>query len=192
MSRFLRRLWRVVHTLAPRLAPVGVPIPAAVPPAERDLHRLVHRTVQRVTLDVAERLHFNTAISAVMELVNTLAAAEHASPAALREAIDTTLLLLAPFVPHVASELWEATGHTTALDRAPWPAADPAALVRETIELPVQVNGKLRGRVIVPAEAGEAEIVAAALADERVRAHIGERPIRKQVVVPGRLVSLVV
>jgi leucyl-tRNA synthetase len=192
MSRFLRRVWRMVHALAPRLAPAGVPIATPVPPADRDLHRLVHRTIERVTVDVAERLHFNTAISAVMELANALAAAAQASPAALREATDTILLLLSPFVPHIASELWEATGHASALDRAPWPVADPAALVRDTIELPVQVNGKVRGRVIVPAEAGEAEIVAAALADERVRAHVGERPIRKQVVVPGRLVSLVV
>jgi leucyl-tRNA synthetase len=95
-------------------------------------------------------------------------------------------------VPHVASELWEASGHDTPLDAERWPAADESALVREVIEVPVQVNGKLRGRVTVPADAREDEVVAAALADPAVQTHVGGRPIRKQVVVPGRMVNLVV
>jgi len=95
-------------------------------------------------------------------------------------------------VPHVTHELWERTGHTTALDETPWPEADAAALVRETVELPVQVNGKLRGRIVVPVDAGDAEVLAAALEDPRVRQHVGGRPLRKQVVVPGRMVNLVV
>ncbi len=193
MSRFLHRLWRLVHGLAPRLAAPGTPLPADATPAERALHRQVHETIRRVTEDVVERLHFNTAIAAVMELVTAIGAAgEAVRGAALREAVDTTLRLLAPFVPHVASELWEATGHADALDTAPWPVADVAALVRETIELPVQVNGKLRARITVPADAAEAEVVAAALADARVQSHVAGRTIRRQVVVPGRLVSLVV
>jgi leucyl-tRNA synthetase len=191
MSRFLGRLWRLVHGLVPRLAPVGMRETSAG--ADQDLHRLVHRTIRRVTDDLGERLHFNTAIAAVMELVTGIgAAAEQASPAGLREAVDTTLLLLAPFVPHVASELWEASGHTDALDAAAWPTVDPAALVQETVELPVQVNGKVRARVTVPAEASEADALAAALADPRVQAHVAGKALRKQVVVPGRLVSLVV
>jgi leucyl-tRNA synthetase len=128
-----------------------------------------------------------------MELVGGLS--DHAAaarPPLLRQAVDTALRLLAPFVPHVTSELWERAGHATPLDDERWPAADPAALVREMIELPVQVNGKVRGRVVVPADAPEAEVLAAALADARVRQHVGERPLRKRVVVPGRLVSLVV
>jgi leucyl-tRNA synthetase len=193
MSRFLHRLWRLVHGMGPRLAPPGAALPAALAAADRDLHRLVHRTVERVTSDVVDRLHFNTAIAAVMELVTGIAdAAPAAAPAVLREAVDTTLRLLAPFVPHVAHELWEASGHATSLDTERWPTADPAALVRDTIELPVQVNGRLRGRITVPAGAGEAEVVAAALADPQVRIHVGSRPIRRQVVVAGRLVSLVV
>jgi leucyl-tRNA synthetase len=146
-----------------------------------------------VTEDVVERLHFNTAIAAIMELVGGIQdAGPDAHPAVLREAIDTTLRLLAPFVPHIASELWEVSGHPGLLDAEPWPVADQAALVQEVIEVPVQVNGKLRGRVTVPADAGEAEVVAAALADAQVRAHLGGRPVRKQVVVPGRMVNLVV
>ncbi|HLK10132.1 MAG TPA: leucine--tRNA ligase [Candidatus Binatia bacterium] len=191
MSRFLGRVWRLVHLLAPRLAPAGVPLADGA--ADRDLHRLVHGTIARVTDDVVERLHFNTAIAAIMELVGGLAAAaEAASGAALREAVDTLLRLLAPFVPHVASELWEVTGHTEAIEAAGWPAADAGALARETIELPVQVNGRVRGRIVVATDADEAAVLAAALADAHVRSHLGGRPLRRQLVVPGRLVSLVV
>jgi len=95
-------------------------------------------------------------------------------------------------VPHFAAELWEITGHDTALDAAPWPAADPAALVRDLIELPVQVNGRLRGRITVPADAPEGDVVAAALADAQVQTHLAGKTVKRQVVVPGRLVSLVV
>jgi len=193
MSRFLHRLWRLVHALGPQLAPVDTPVPAEVTGVDRDLHRRTHATIQRVTEDVVERLHFNTAIAAVMELVGALGdVAGAASPATLREAVDATLRLLAPFVPHVANELWERTGHPETLDAASWPAADPAALVRETVELPVQVNGKLRGRIVVPVDAGDAELLAAALEDPRVQQYVAGRPLRKQVVVRGRMVNLVV
>jgi len=113
-------------------------------------------------------------------------------PAVLREAIDTMLRLLAPFVPHIASELWEVSGHPRPLDVERWPMADEAALARQVIEVPVQVNGKLRGRITVPADAAEADIVAAALADPQVQAHVAGRPVRKRVVVPGRMVNLVI
>jgi len=192
MSRFLHRLWRLVHAAVPRLSPPGTP---ASPSTDADaaLHRLTHRTIERVAADVGERLHFNTAIAAIMELVTGIGdGVDAASGAVIREAIDTTLRLLAPFVPHVASELWEATGHATALDDEPWPEADPAALVRATVEVPVQVNGKVRGRITIAADAPEADVVAAALADERVRAHLAGKTPRRHVVVPGRLVSLVV
>ena len=193
MSRFLNRLWRLVQTAAPRLARPDAPLPGEPSPADRDLHRLTHRTIARVTGDVVERLHFNTAIAAIMELVTGIGeAGPQVHPAVLREAIDTTLRLLAPFVPHIASELWEASGHASALDAERWPEADDAALAQEVIEVPVQVNGKLRGRITVPSDAGEADVVAAALADPQVQAHLGGRPVRKQVVVPGRMVNLVV
>jgi leucyl-tRNA synthetase len=193
MSRFLHRLWRLVHGLAPRLPAAGVPLPADASDAERELHRRTHETIRRVTDDVSERLHFNTAIAAVMELVTVIgAAADAARGPFLREALDATLRLLFPFVPHVTSELWEAGGHATALDGEPWPVADAAALARATVELPVQVNGKLRGRITIAADAGEGDVVAAALADPQVQAHVRGRALRKHVVVAGRLVSLVV
>jgi leucyl-tRNA synthetase len=193
MSRFLGRLWRLVHSVAPRLAAPDAAMRSDLAATDRDLHRLTHRTMARVTEDIVNRLHFNTAISAVMELVTGITeASASADGAVLREAVDTTLRLLAPFVPHVTSELWEVAGHTSALEVEPWPIPDPAALVNEVIELPVQVNGKVRGRVTVPADAPADDIVAAALADEQVKAHLAGRPVRKRVVVPGRMVSLVV
>jgi leucyl-tRNA synthetase len=193
MSRFLHRLWRLGHAVLPRLAAPAAPLATELGAADRALHAVTHRTIERVTEDVAERLHFNTAIAAIMELVTAIAeATPAATPAVLREAVDTTLRLLAPFVPHIASELWEVTGHASALDAEAWPEADPAALVRDVIELPVQVNGKLRARITVPADAAEADVVAAALADAQVQTHVAGRPIRRQVFVPGRLVSLVV
>jgi len=192
MSRFLGRLWRLVHGVGPRLAPPGSPVSLATS-GDGELHRLTHHTIERVTQDVVERLHFNTAIAAVMELVTaTAAAADGGHPATLREAVDTILLLLAPFVPHVASELWERSGHDDRVTEAAWPTADAAALARATVELPVQVNGKVRGRVTVPVDATADDVLAAALADERVRAQLGGRPVRKHVLVPGRMVSLVV
>jgi leucyl-tRNA synthetase len=192
MSRFLGRVWRLVQGVGPRLAAPGSALSTATS-ADRDLHRLAHHTIERVTQDVVDRLHFNTAIAAVMELVTaTAAVAETADAATLREAVDTILLLLAPFVPHVASELWELSGHDDPVTEAAWPAADTTALVRTTIELPVQVNGKVRARVTVSVDATADDVLAAALADERVRAQLGDKPVRKHVLVPGRMVSLVV
>ncbi|HYR97140.1 MAG TPA: leucine--tRNA ligase [Candidatus Binatus sp.] len=193
MSRFLNRLWCLVQAAAPRLAPPGAPLPGQPSVADRELHRLTHGTIARVTEDVVERLHFNTAIAAIMELLGGINDAEpDVHPAVLREAIDTMLRLLAPFVPHIASELWEVSGHPRPLDVERWPMADEAALARQVIEVPVQVNGKLRGRITVPADAAEADIVAAALADPQVQAHVAGRPVRKRVVVPGRMVNLVI
>jgi leucyl-tRNA synthetase len=191
MSRFLGRLWRLVHGVSPRLAGAGTP-PSTAAAADRELHRLTHRTIQRVTEDVVERLHFNTAIAAIMELVSAMAVAETAHPATLREAVDTVLMLLAPFVPHVASELWEVSGHDDRVTAVPWPTVDAGALVETRVELPVQINGKVRARVTVAADATATDVLAAVLADARVQAQLAGRPVRKQVVVPGRMISLVV
>ena len=117
---------------------------------------------------------------------------ETAHPATLRETVDAILLLLAPFVPHIASELWEATGHADGLADAAWPSADSAALVRATIELPVQINGKVRTRLTLPADSSPEDVLAAALADARVHEQLGGRTVRKHVFVPGRMLSLVV
>jgi leucyl-tRNA synthetase len=110
----------------------------------------------------------------------------------LREALEAALVLLAPFVPHVANELWERTGHDTALDAAGWPTWNEAALVEHEVEIPVQVNGRVRGRIRVPRGAGEDAVVAAALADENVRSHLEAKTLVKRILVPERLLNLVV
>jgi leucyl-tRNA synthetase len=200
-SRFLHRLWRIVYRGRAWLSERGGADGSAVAGdgTARDLRRLTHRTIARVTDDVERRRHFNTAVAAIMELVNGYAELVQAEPPAdstlrdaIVEAVETTIVLLAPFVPHIANELWDQLGHTELLDRVAWPAADETALVEEEVEMVVQVNGKVRGRFTITADAPEAEMLARALADERVRAQLGDKTIRKTLVVPGRLVSIVV
>ena len=182
MARFVRRLWREVHEAAARPeSPAGVDTPLA---------RAAHAAIARVTDDVDRRFQFNTPIAAVMELVNELSKALD-DPAA-RFAADTIVSLVQPWAPHVAEELWQgALGHSTRLWESPWPVADEAMLQRETIELVLQVNGKVRDRVQVPAGLSEEELIARARASEKVQAHLnGEE--RRVIVVPDKLVNIVV
>ena len=195
-SRFLHRLWRIADRGRSWLGgDVGV---AASGDAARALRRLTHRTIARVTDDVERRNHLNTAVAAIMELVNGYAdlvqaeaPADASLAAVVREAAQTTLRLLAPFVPHLASELWEGLG-IAPLAEVAWPTCDEAALEEETVEMVIQVNGKVRGRFTVAKDTDEDAMLDRALADERVRAHIDGKTIRKTLVVPGRLVSIVV
>jgi leucyl-tRNA synthetase len=196
MSRFLNRLWRLVY----QHRETGSRSPARRfgDGIARDLHRQTHRTIERVTIDIEQRFHFNTAIAAVMELVNAVSdvrAEDVADPevaGAVREAVETVVVLLAPFVPHVANELWQGLGHEGSLDRHPWPAVDVDALHTPRIELVVQINGRVRGRVEVDTGASEEDVVTMTLADERVRSALGDRPVKRTIVVPGRVVNLVV
>jgi leucyl-tRNA synthetase len=195
--RFLNRIWRLVEARAAEIR-AGAPADAAGAAGPwLELRRRTHRTVKKVTDDV-ERLHFNTAISAVMELVNQLyqlegaAASGPAERGALREAVDALLLLLQPFTPHFAAELWERAGGAGEAREASWPAHDPALLVEQTVEVGVQVNGKVRGRVTVPAGAGEEQVRRAAFEDPRVREWVGRGEVRKVVYIPGRLLNVVV
>jgi leucyl-tRNA synthetase len=191
--RFLKRLWRLAAEHVDGPAPPR-PDPAALTPAQRALRRRIHQTIVKVDDDIGRRYTFNTAIAAVMELVNALGRAADDSPAGralLREGIEVAVLLLAPIVPHVTEAIWRALGHDDLLMDARWPAPDPDALVRDEIEVVVQVNGRLRGRVRVPADAPEDEVRAAALADAGVRRFTDGHAIRKVVVVPGRLVNIV-
>jgi leucyl-tRNA synthetase len=197
--RFLMRVWRLVVRHAEALAaePAGVPMPSDLPPSARDLRRKVHQTIERVTRDVEERIQLNTAVAALMELVNEIYRLEgevSAGPGrpALREALETLVLLLNPFTPHVCEEMWGLLGREGGLVRAPWPVFDPEAAREDTVLLAVQVNGKVRGRVAVPQGASEDEIRAQALAEPRVAEHLLGKQMLKCVVVPGRLVSVVV
>src|SRR5579862_278808 len=157
-----------------------------------------HQTIKRVTDDFKGRWHFNTCIAAVMELVNELYSAEEkiaqgAIPVALLAQVQRDLvLLLAPFAPYLAHELWETLGEKSNLLRAPWPKYDPALAKEEEIEIPVQVNGKLRGKVLVPAEASQALVLERALANEKVKAAVKGKQIVKVIFVPGKLLNLVV
>ncbi|HUF31616.1 MAG TPA: class I tRNA ligase family protein [Acidimicrobiales bacterium] len=184
VHRFLQRLWRnVVDEETDALRVVETPAPD-------DLRRTLHRTIAGVADDM-EGLRFNTAVAKLIELNNALGPVAREQGGAPREVAETMALLLAPLAPHVAEELWSRLGHTGSLVWADFPRADPALLVDETIELPVQVDGKVRARLVVAADAGQDELEAAALADERVRAALGDRTVRRVVVVPGRLVNVV-
>jgi leucyl-tRNA synthetase len=196
--RFLLRVWRLVDRHAAALAAEPrVPLPTELPATARDLRRKVHQTIDKVTRDVEERIQLNTAVAALMELKNEvlrLEAEVAAGPgrAALREALETLVLLLNPFTPHVCEEMWARLGHEGGLVHAAWPAFDPGAAREESVELAVQVNGKVRGRVVVPQGATEEEVRARALAEPRVAEHVEGKQMIKCVVVPGRLVSVVV
>ncbi|MFL5954406.1 MAG: leucine--tRNA ligase, partial [Gaiellaceae bacterium] len=179
-ARFIRRFWRAVHEAAEQPpSPAGVDTPLA---------RKAHETIARVTDDIDRRFVFNTPISAVMELINELAKAP-ADPAA-RFAAETAVSLLQPYTPHVAEELWTVLGHERLWEH-PWPTHDESMLRSETIELVVQVNGKVRDRLTVPAGLPEEELVARARASEKVQAHLNGAE-SKVFVVPDKLVNLVV
>jgi leucyl-tRNA synthetase len=192
--RFMKRLWKAVHQhvglgLAPALDT------AALDPAQRNLRRQVHETLAKVTIDVGRRRTFNTAIAAVMELMNALGRFDDRSPqgrAVMQEALEIAVLALSPVVPHACHVLWRELGHATAVVDERWPQPDPAALARDTIEVVVQVNGKLRGRVTVPAGADAEQVRLAAEADANVQRFVEGRPVRKFVYVPGKLANLVV
>jgi leucyl-tRNA synthetase len=160
-------------------------------PADDDLRRALHRTIAGVRDDM-EGLRFNTAIAKLIELNNALTLHAGARGAAPREVMEPLVQMLAPLCPHLACELWERLGRTEDLTYAPFPVADPAWLATDTIEVPVQVNGKVRARVVAPAGADDDALRDLALADERVRAALGGAAPRKVIVVPGRLVNLVV
>ena len=181
MVRFVRRLWRVVQETAEQ-APRGGD-------ASGPLTRKAHETIARVSDDIGRRFQFNTPIAAVMELVNELAK-NTASPDA-RVAAETAVSLIQPYAPHVAEELWQALG-LERLCEQPWPEADPALLERDTFELVVQVNGRVRDRFEVDASLSEEDLVARALESERVQAHVNGKQVRKTIVVPRKLVNLVV
>jgi len=196
--RLIQRLWRLVDRYGSELAGLARgPMPADLPAVAKDLRRKTHQTIQRVTHDVDERLHLNTAVAAFQELVNELYRVEEqvargAGRPALREALEVLVTLMSPFTPHVCEELWERLGHAGGLVDVAWPSADAAAAREDAIEMAVQVNGRVRGHVVVPRDAAEGEIRRIAGEEPRVREHLGGKQIVKAVVVPGRLVSFVV
>ena len=192
--RFLKRLWRQVHQHVSAGDVAGLDTSALNEP-QKDLRRKLHETIRKISDDIGRRHTFNTAIAAVMELMNELGKSADSSGqgrAIMQEALDAIVLMLSPIVPHICHELWQQLGHDSAVIDEAWPAYDEAALVQDSIELIVQVNGKLRAKIRVPADADKDTIEAAAKADSHVQAHTQGKTLRKVIVVPGRLVNLVV
>jgi leucyl-tRNA synthetase len=193
-SRFIRRLWNAVyeHARAGSAPPLEL---AGLSGAQRELRRAAHQALAKATDDIGRRRNFNTAIAAVMELLNAVQRFSDTSAqgrAVRQEALEIAVLVLSPIIPHVCHALWQGLGRQTALIDERWPAADPGALTQDTHEIVVQVNGKLRGQVTVPVDSDEAAVRAAALADERVRKFIADKPVRRVIVVPGKLVNVVI
>jgi len=193
-ARFLKRLWKRVldHTAGGAAPPLNA---SALDSAQKELRRKLHETLRKIEDDFSRRHTFNTAIAACMELLNALYKFDDASDngrAVTQEALEVLVLVLAPIVPHLSHVLWNALGHSDAVIDAHWPRHDPAALVADTVKLVVQVNGKLRGHIEVAADATPETILDAALAEENVKKFVGEQTLRKKIVVPGKLVSLVV
>jgi leucyl-tRNA synthetase len=193
--RFLLRVWRLVqkHAEGPRTAGDFL----ALSQSGATLRRKAHQTIVRVTGDIDERIHLNTAVAALMELTNEIyrleeSLVEASDRAALFEALDTLVLLLSPFAPHACEQMWLDLSHPKSLVDESWPKADESALVETSMEVAVQVNGKLRGRVLVPQGAGDDAHKAMALQDPGVGPHVEGKTLVKVVVIPGRLVNLVV
>ena len=200
--RFLNRVWRLMVELQPDLSNrVGLPEDQSTMPARvQDVRRLTHRTIKRVTDDIEREYQFNTAIAALMEFVNGLykftaereAPAQPGEAAALREAVQTLILLLAPFAPHAAEELWALLGGAPSVARQPWPQYDPALLQSVRLTIPIQVNGKLRSKIDVPADWTEAQVLAQARQDEKIAEWLQGKPPRKVIYVDKKLVNFVV
>ncbi len=172
--RFLERMWLLVGNAS------DTPVP---PELVAKWHQAKHRATEGM-----ESLRYNTAIAALMELLNTLKDAGTAP----RPVVEEMILMLAPFAPHFAEECWERLGYTTSIFEAAWPAYDPALAVESTIEIVIQVNGKTRSKVAVARDADEATVIGAALADEATQKVLEGKPLKKKIYVPGRLVNLVV
>ncbi len=190
--RFLNRVWRAVNDNLQLIDAVAVP--ERVSGDAADLRRKIHQTIKKVSNDVDGRFHFNTAIAAVMELVNAVYAfkASKEAPGVLREALETIVRLLNPFVPHICEELWQLLGHAESVETSGWPVWDEAALEASEMTLVVQVNGKVRGKVTVAVAADNQQIESEALSEQNVHRFIGGKQIRKVIIVPGRLVNIVV
>jgi leucyl-tRNA synthetase len=192
--RFIKRLWKAVHEHVSQGAPPALD-KSALSEAQRAMRRQSHQTLAKVTDDIGRRRTINTAIAAVMELLNAIAKFPQHSPqdrSVVQEGLEIAVLGLGPIIPHVTHALWRALGYAGALIDEPWMAVDAQALQSSTVTIVVQVNGKLRGRISLAADADEDAVRAAALADPNVKKFIGTAKVRKVIIVPGKLVNVVV
>lgn len=195
--RFLNRIWRIVQAFEAVLAQKVTEYDHSnLTEADKDLRRVLHSSIKKVTNDIETRFNFNTAISTMMELVNALyaykEAAKEPNAGLIYEAISDLIKMMSPFVPHITEELWRgAIDANSSVHEQSWPECDEEALKVDNVEIVLQVNGKVRGRLTVPAEATKEELEKIAMADANVQAHIGDATVRKVICVPGRLVNIV-
>lgn len=195
--RFLNRIWRIVQAFEAVLAQKVTEYDHSnLSEADKDLRRVLHSSIKKVTNDIETRFNFNTAISTMMELVNALyaykEAAKEPNAGLIYEAISDLIKMMSPFVPHITEELWRgAIDANSSVHEQSWPECDEEALKVDNVEIVLQVNGKVRGRLTVPAEATKEELEKIAMADANVQAHIGDATVRKVICVPGRLVNIV-
>lgn len=195
--RFLNRIWRIVQAFEAVLAQKVTEYDHSnLSEADKDLRRVLHGSIKKVTNDIETRFNFNTAISTMMELVNALYAYKEAvkepNAGLVYEAISDLIKMMSPFVPHITEELWRgAIDANSSVHEQSWPECDEEALKVDNVEIVLQVNGKVRGRLTVPAEATKEELEKIAMADANVQAHIGDATVRKVICVPGRLVNIV-
>lgn len=195
--RFLNRIWRIVQAFEAILAQKVTEYDHSnLSEADKDLRRVLHSSIKKVTNDIETRFNFNTAISTMMELVNALYAYKEAvkepNAGLIYEAISDLIKMMSPFVPHITEELWRgAIDANSSVHEQSWPECDEEALKVDNVEIVLQVNGKVRGRLTVPAEATKEELEKIAMADANVQAHIGDATVRKVICVPGRLVNIV-
>jgi leucyl-tRNA synthetase len=199
-ARFLHRLWNLVQDLLPELRGVNPYIGAGTELAEglSEFRHKVHATIKKVTEDIEDSFHFNTAIAAVMELVNAFYLAAETKPreaaalAVFREAVEAILLLVSPMVPHIAEELWQALGHATLILDVPWPRPQAEALEVSALTVVIQVNGKVRSRLSVSAAATDAAIKDLALADPAIAKWLKGQPPKKVILARRKLVNIVI
>ncbi len=194
--KFLKRLWTIIHRHVDNAKGKSVEVAAAnLDEAQKAMRLKLHETIRKVSDDFGRRLTFNTAIAANMELLNTVTKFEDDTDqghAIRQEVFDSMVLMLAPIIPHVCHNLWQELGHDSIIIDHSWPVIDESALVQDSIEMVIQVNGKLRGKMQISADADKASCEASALENEQVKRFIGDQAVRKVIVVPGKLVNIVV
>ena len=193
--RFLNRIWRLVTSHTEEIRTVQLPTDfSELNESAKKLRYKTHATIKKVTEDLQDRFNFNTAISSIMELCNTLYAYQDSEPLdlpVLKEAIDNMMILLSPFAPHCCEELWQLCGHTDSICTQNWPQYDPTALIQDEIEVVLQISGKVRDRLIIPAQSSEQEMKDLALASSKLSEFTAGKEIVKVIVVPGKLVNVV-
>jgi leucyl-tRNA synthetase len=192
--RFLKRFWAAVQ----KHAESGLPDTGGADtytPNQKELRRKTHQTIAKISDDIGRRYTFNTAVAASMELLNAVNRFDDASTSGrcvVQQALEAVVVMLSPIVPHICHELWSVLGHRTALIDEPWPTADEKLLYADVVKIVVQVNGKMRGMISVPADTDDDAVVAAALMDPNVQRYVTAGTISKTIVVPNKLVSIVV